>query len=340
MQKNLLVLMFSVVFSLLATNGHTQDFRISNYGVLEGVCHPFVYTVVQDNGGFIWLGTGNGLCKFDGFIFQPVQIPDSLSGKVIETGFRDSNGYMWFGSNSGELFYFTDEGLKLVSSDTEISGSITGFTEIDNNTLAVSTMNQGIFTVNSETGAAIKLSGINEGLFTCVYFENNLLISGSQTGLYIYSLDANSNKADLSIRVNELEYIRVEDIKKSSFGDFYWIATEDAGLFQLELSENNYNLISVKGDEIFTDGNIQSVIEDNDGRIWISTLLKGLYMASNYDIENGLSDVINFSREYNLNGNAVKSVTQDKSGNIWMASYGHGISLFTEQMLTCRLQNY
>ena len=67
------------LFSVLL-NGQTYSFK--NYGAENNIPNGFVYTINQSDDGFLWVGTGNGLSRFDGFDFFPVQYPDSAVGQI------------------------------------------------------------------------------------------------------------------------------------------------------------------------------------------------------------------------------------------------------------------
>jgi len=62
------ILLFLLLFSSFSSI-QAQSYKFQTYGVLNGICHPFVYAVNQDKNGFIWASTGTGLCRFDGFKF-------------------------------------------------------------------------------------------------------------------------------------------------------------------------------------------------------------------------------------------------------------------------------
>src|SRR4030042_4761371 len=123
----------------------SQDFRISNYGVSEGIIHPFVYTVNQDTRGFIWIGTGEGICRFDGFEFNTSMVHDSLTGKLANISYKDSRGTLWFGYSGGEIARYDGTKFEIVTLGVEINGSITGFKEINDDILLVATLNNGLF---------------------------------------------------------------------------------------------------------------------------------------------------------------------------------------------------
>ena len=92
------ILVFSSLLFCLNSNSQFERFR--SYDVSNGICHAFVYTLNQDKNGFIWFGTGEGLCRFDGFEFVSFANIDSLSNEVVSASFKDSFGNLWFGFKS------------------------------------------------------------------------------------------------------------------------------------------------------------------------------------------------------------------------------------------------
>src|SRR4030042_5910925 len=75
----------------------SQDYKVKNYNTQDGLCHPFVYTINQDSRGYLWTGTGEGLCRFDGFDFSAGAMNDSLAGQVAVISYKDTDGHLLFG---------------------------------------------------------------------------------------------------------------------------------------------------------------------------------------------------------------------------------------------------
>ncbi|GAG83343.1 unnamed protein product, partial [marine sediment metagenome] len=105
--------LFLVLFCLLAGETIAQTFRFNTYGIEEGICDRFVYTINQDQKGFLWIGTGAGLCRFDGFQFYPGELDDTLRESFVQTSFKDRHGNLWFGHNDGTISVYNGKSLKV-----------------------------------------------------------------------------------------------------------------------------------------------------------------------------------------------------------------------------------
>ncbi len=95
-----------IVFTLLGIlwgDGGRINFQKIN--VEEGLSQSTVNSIVQDNSGFLWIGTDDGLNRYDGYNFKIYRAdPDNPAG-LINSGIRglfvSEDGYIWFGSPQG-----------------------------------------------------------------------------------------------------------------------------------------------------------------------------------------------------------------------------------------------
>ena len=112
-KEKISILIFTclLLFSALL-NG--QSYRFKNYGIDSKIPNGFIYTLSQDNNGYLWVGTGSGLSKFDGFNFYNIEFPDSVQGRYPTSSLKDINGNLWFGCNDGSVFYTENGNLKSI----------------------------------------------------------------------------------------------------------------------------------------------------------------------------------------------------------------------------------
>jgi ligand-binding sensor domain-containing protein/serine phosphatase RsbU (regulator of sigma subunit) len=330
MRKSSSLITTILVLFCLSEAVFSQNFKISNYGVSEGIIHPFVYTVNQDVRGFIWVGTGEGFCRFNGYEFDTEMVHDSLAGKVANISYKDKQGILWFGYSSGEIAKYDGSVYQVVNTGIELHSSITGFMQIDKNNLLISTLANGLLIVDLESGKATSVQGVNQGVTcTALYAKDNTILFGSQDGLFIYTLNKATKSVSLQSTVSELDFVKVQDIQPSSADHIFWIATEDKGVFKLTLPDNQYTLDQMKIKDIPGQLNIQSVLEDSEGQLWVCTIDKGVFRLGLPDKEGNYAVVNVFDKQSGLPGNAVKKVFEDLEGNFWVATYGSGLSLLS-----------
>ncbi|MCE7996296.1 MAG: response regulator [Roseivirga sp.] len=79
-------------------NQATYNLEVQHWGVEEGLSHRRVESIFQDSRGFIWVGTANGLNRFDGHQFQTFTKERGLAGNEIHYLFEDAEGWLWVSS--------------------------------------------------------------------------------------------------------------------------------------------------------------------------------------------------------------------------------------------------
>ena len=324
------IIFFFLIF-LSAGNSFSQEYRIRNYSGRQGISHPFVYTINQDSWGYIWVGTGEGVCRFDGFVFNTEIKQDSLDHEVAGISYRDSTGTLWFGYYSGNISRYDHTGFSAMNPGLEIKSAITGFSEFDRDNLLVSTLSNGLIILNKKSGKAVKLQGTEGTMCTAMYASDNELLIGTPDGLSLYNLDRSGKKAGLQFSLKELDLLKIQDIQQSRDGKALWVATEDQGVYRLILTGDRYTLEKTGAEAGVGNENVQSVFEDSEKQLWISTQRNGVFRLGKPDGTGKFALVEHFTKDNGLPGNSVKKVFEDLEGNIWIPTYGDGISLLTGQ---------
>ncbi|MEE8399693.1 MAG: two-component regulator propeller domain-containing protein, partial [Desulfobacterales bacterium] len=98
------------VVPLSCTPDNLAGVSFSHLTVEQGLSNSHVYDILQDDVGFIWIATFNGLNRFDGYSIKSYHHdpsdPSSLSGSNINTIFQGRDGYIWVGTDGRGLDRF------------------------------------------------------------------------------------------------------------------------------------------------------------------------------------------------------------------------------------------
>jgi len=95
------------IFFSITQNGAAQNenLRFEHIEIEEGLANATVTSILQDRKGFLWVGTNEGLYKYDGYSFTEYRYdpfdPNSLSQNFIYTIFEDKAGTIWTSSIEG-----------------------------------------------------------------------------------------------------------------------------------------------------------------------------------------------------------------------------------------------
>lgn len=86
-----------------------NNLYFTHIGVEDGLCQNTVCCILQDHLGFIWLGTKDGLTRYDGYRFRVFKHdaadPMSIGNNFIRVLYEDADGLIWIGTNVGVYIY-------------------------------------------------------------------------------------------------------------------------------------------------------------------------------------------------------------------------------------------
>jgi ligand-binding sensor domain-containing protein/serine phosphatase RsbU (regulator of sigma subunit) len=320
---------FFLLFSSLSSG---QTYSFMNYGTERNIGSGFVYSIVQSNDGFLWVGTINGLTRFDGNLFYPVQYPDSAASRYPTKSLKDKRGTLWFGCSDGAVLY--EKGNKLVSIPISNTKSISELIEGPDGLIYVIPQGKAVYSINPLKPEEIHQYpvSVESALFSASFTNSGNLLIGTQENLLVCKLGKDSVSV---IKVIEgFDSYGITSIHKIGDGSRFIIGTDDYGLFELKLSEKDDQIMRFPGHSELNTLKVQSVVEDSEGSFWVSTSGSGaikLEMTSDYE-------KVKSAKFYDINsgltGNDVKTIFQDLDGNIWFGLYGEGISMLASSSLS------
>ncbi len=305
-------------------NGQTFSFR--NYGA-DNIPNTFVYTINQSNDGFLWVGTGGGIFRFDGFDFFPVIYPDSVSSRNPTVSFRDKNGTLWFGSNDGKV-YFNRDG-ELVPVNFANTRSISEILQGPDGLIYIVPQGRAIITVNPEQPEEIIQYEIpaDRVMLSAAFTESDDMLVGTQGEILVFTF----GKDSVAIKniIDGFEYSSITSIHRTADKSRFVVGTEDNGLFQLKITQRGNEISRFKEHPEWSDLRIKEISEDSDNNIWISTLDRGVIQYKYTGNYQNVESVHLYNTESGLSSDDARLIFQDAEGNIWFGLFGGGISMLT-----------
>lgn len=92
-----------VVWVVVAGVAGAQRLPLRCWGVRDGLAHARVNAILQDARGYLWLATGEGLSRFDGYAFRSFGVADGLGHPVVNDIAEDEAGGLWVATNGGGI---------------------------------------------------------------------------------------------------------------------------------------------------------------------------------------------------------------------------------------------
>ncbi|MBV5348628.1 hypothetical protein JZU61_03070, partial [bacterium] len=129
MKRLIGILIFS--FILLA-NGYSQQYIFTNYSINNGLSQSVVNCLFQDSKGYIWIGTQNGLNRFNGETFDVYTYNPADSGSISNNWVyaiaEDTSGNLWIGTKGGLNKYLTGQNkFKRIAYQTSFTYDVTQY---------------------------------------------------------------------------------------------------------------------------------------------------------------------------------------------------------------------
>jgi ligand-binding sensor domain-containing protein/serine phosphatase RsbU (regulator of sigma subunit) len=302
-----------------------QVYRFKNYGIDNRLPNEFIYTLNQDRNGYLWVGTGTGLSKFDGFDFYSISFPDSATGRFPTVSLRDKNGKLWFGCTDGSVFYTEESNLKQIGLPG--AKAISAMIEGQDGFIYIVPQSKSIFKVDLSDPDQVTEYSVDEGLilFSACFTQSGNLLLGTQENIQVYEV-----QRDSLLRISTVEgfnYSNILAIHKIKDKDVFLAGTNGSGLFRLELSSGRNLLTRFSGHRELDNESIQAITEDTEGTIWMSTNESGIIQMKLSGDEKSIDALRFFNRNSGLPGNSIKLVFQDIEGNYWIGLSGDGLSM-------------
>lgn len=320
------ILLCLFLFSSLL-NGQVYQFK--NFGVSSKIPNYFIYTLIQDNKGYLWIGTGSGLSKFDGFDFYNIPFPDSVPGRFPVSSLKDKNGNLWFGCNDGSVFRTEGGDLKTVA--IKNSKTISALVEGPDGFIYIVPQGGSLFRVSSQDPEKIKAYSIDQDLvlFSACFTRSGNLLLGTRGNILVCKPDANSLK--VLNTVEGFDYSSILAIHKIRDKDSYIIGTEGNGLFKMILSPDGNILTRFSNHPELDSINVRSIADDSEGDIWIATNGTGVLQLRLTANDKTIESLHFIDKRSGLPGNDATIIFQDIEGNYWFGLFGDGLSLLNSR---------
>ncbi|TAK65400.1 MAG: hypothetical protein EPO24_02590 [Bacteroidetes bacterium] len=311
----LIILFFGRIFSEQgsALSRYPSQYKITTWGIDEGLPQNSVVAIMQTRDGFLWLGTYGGLARFDGVkfkVYNRSNTPAMLSDRVLCL-LEDKKGTLWIGTEDGGVMTFREGMFSVFTTKDGIannsvpdlvqdsSGSI--WLSHDNNT--ITRYNNGMFTIYSfqdSVPTKYYLSISPEGYLLYVSLDN------------ILSYKKNTFHSEQPLVFQDYKLA----LNCSPVWDkqgYCWVATTE-GLFKFQ---GNAVVKRYKLEDGLTSYSIRMTLLDSEDNLWIATdgdLLRfdGEFFTS-------------FSSQDIISRNRIVSMFQDKEENLWLGTHTEGL---------------
>lgn len=311
-------------------NGFDFQYQFDRIDLSGFLSNEYINCIGQDTYGFMWFGTKDGLCRYDGkdvkvFKSNPGD-STSLSDNEIQTIFSDSKGNLWIGANGLHKYNFEKENFVHIEPPAYDSLSlklkfINAICEDNKGDMWIGTFGQGLYKFNP---ILKKIEYFKLGDNIPPPFRDFLVYSISFDGVEtIWIASTGHQITSLNININEINKFCLDqkgDVQYSYLdrNGKFWLLTMGEPLKQVLITDKNkisfkaYNV--VKSKDFFV-----CPQDDSFGNLWFGTQSEGVFIFSSSQAK--VTNLrFNSHDIHSLPGNQVEDIFEDRSGNIWIAT--------------------
>jgi len=292
------------------------DYRFERLDTGHGLSNNTIFCILQDAQGFLWIGTENGLNRYDGKHFKifrnDPQDSTSISDNDIRCLFEDRQQRLWIGTHTGGLNQFDRKQEKFIRYQTQphqpqslIHNKLAAICEDHQGGLWIATRSAGLDYFQPKIGKFL-------------HFKENLKINHGPESQHLWDL-----------------HIDPENV--------LWIATENRGLLRIDLNQINwpypFNPDTVQIQKFLPQTSLPSdldqfdvrqIVAAPDGRLWFATAGRGIIFRDPAT-QTFSAFQNNPSQPNSLCSNFVNRIWIDHSGRLWAGTWGEGVCLAADQ---------
>ena len=345
--KKILFICLYVLFGFIKAAGQAPpDIEFDRYTTKDGLSNGYINFILQDSKGFIWIGTPNGLNRFDGISFKNYYFDPkdttTIPGSWVNSMAEDANGNLWLMTNNGICVYdrkndnFSRK-LVIINENQLIGYSFFTCLIDSKGYLWVSASNLEIFRFKLYDNPELQSGKIHAEMFPIdeddvdFNYKNNIFSIVEDRGriwLASYSnklfyFDKEENKF-ISQPLNVPEAAKFSNkrkiLTKDSSGDLF-LTIEDGGLLQYNKEKNICKLYSPSANGMGPRGKVLfAVAEDNDGRIWVGDRdYEGITILNKKTGKFSYCQADKWN-PYSLLTNKINWIYRDHVGNMWVGT--------------------
>ncbi len=348
-----------IIASLMLLSTWAKDeFRYRQITMNDGLAANAVRNIVQDKNGYIWFGTDNGLCRYDGRRVLPLRIPELANNQYISALLACNDG-LYVGTSKGVFFInYTRQVFERLPMD--IHSTVTYLSMDKDGGLWVSTMNQGVwqYIPGTDRSRQYHLKSSGDAVAQVYVDSSNQIWTVTNWGEpVIQKLNRLHNQfeppfsAPHSPLPTSLCMLQTRD-------GHYWLGTWEQGLMLMHsdgrldqvlnpqltkvgwhihtlyegpdghicigCDDGLINLDPQTGEwKKFDDRFVYAITNDTEGGMWIGTFYGGVKYISpvgkRFD---------GFSMANGLSGNVISRFCEDRQGRIWVGSDDGGLMCY------------
>ena len=327
-----------LIILLLCTFQKAYPYNFKHYTVEQGLSQNTVWCILQDHKGFIWLGTKDGLNRFDGYKFKTythnADNPHSIGNNFIRSLYQGKDQKIWVGTDKC-LYIFDPETERFTlfniksQSGTSIEQAVNSIVADPAGNIWLGVFGQGLFCYQKASGHLLHFQSdgspgaLSSNLVWTVHIDPNGIVWVGTLSGGLNRYNSRTNTFSVYKRTGAATPQLSEDIYciySDNQGDL-WAGTWMGGIGKLDRTTDRF--IRVNGQTELLDTHVRSIHDFDKNHLLIGTE-KGLFLFDK-DKE-ALQNISGLGFPYGLSDKAIYAILQDKEEGFWIGTYFGGVN--------------
>ena len=317
---------------------HADTVRFHTYGTAEGLSQATSHAIAQDRNGFIWVGTQDGLNRFDGYAFKTYKHtrgdPYSLTQNHVWALAADPDGSLWVGTQAGGLNRYDPALDRFVAYETESDSTasrlVTALLLDSGGRVWVANGGGRLQWVDRERQRLVDTplgeSPALRMVRSMLQSQDGTIWIGTYQGLF--RTDAKA-RAMLEVRAEPGKPLDVFALAQAEDGSL-WVGTTSSGLYHLTsrgepLAQFHHGSNADVAYDL-PDDEIRALLADSEGGLFIAGNSRGLARLDTHTQHFDLF-IHDATHADSIGGNRLSSLLRERNGLLVAGTYTNGISV-------------
>ncbi len=290
-----------------------NDYLVNFWRTTQGLPHNTVNALLQTRDGYVWVGTGSGVARFDGLVFTPIGQDMGLRDVVVTALLEDQKGGLWVGTQGKGVFRLLQNRVERYTGTAGLAGdAVTSLAEDSNGKVWIGTQNGLNYwdrgqLFRFQTSATRK----DDSIVALHAGEAGALWVTTRSGVFrLQNGQAAPFSAEQLPQGRNAEFIGAYEDRAGNLWAF-------GATFLLNVTQgrslNSFPSFSLTSSRVWT------ICEQGNGDFWIGTSGQGLFR-----FQNGRFEAVG-GRE-GLEQCDIRALHADRWGNLWIGTGGNGLA--------------
>lgn len=309
--------------------------RFDRLGLEEGLPQTHVLAVVQDESGFLWFGTQEGLARYDGYRMRVYRAGErGLTNSYITGLAAGAKGNVFVGTEIGLLLYTgATDAFTVIEADEDAPLAVTALIEDGEGGAWASFADSSVVRLQPDgtMGTRIEIADDEPELSTILALaparDGGVWVGTEGAGLFLVRNDRAVERLDADDHGEVVGDGRVTALLAT--GERLWIGTEGFGLKRYDPASGEVETYRQRdGDpSSLTDDRVTALLTARDGQLWVGTKNGLARMLADGRFDSFYADM---SNPQALAFPWVTTLIEDRSGVVWVGTFAGGLSYFDE----------